>query len=372
VDLADLAGRARDGEGCDVNASARADDAAGQLPETIRGERELDELLSRPGEAAVAALGRLEGDLLVLGVAGKMGPTLARMAVRASQAAGVARRVIGVARFSDPAVRGRLEGWGVQTLQADLLDRRQLERLPDAPNVLFLAGMKFGSSGQEALTWAMNCYVPALVCERFARSRIAAFSTGNVYGLVPAGGEGSKETDPPEPLGDYAMSCLGRERMFEHFSRTLGLPVATLRLNYACELRYGVLADVARRVWAGEPVDVTMGWCNVIWQADAASMALAALAEAASPPRVLNLAGPERLSVRRLAGRFGELLGRPVRIAGREAPDALLSDGRAAYGLLGRPRVTVEQMTRWIADWVRAGGASLDKPTHFEARDGKY
>jgi len=341
-------------------------------PAAVANTDQLDDLLSEPTPLAVETLARLDGDLLLLGVGGKMGPTLARMARRASDMAGARRRVIGAARFSNPAHEAWLRRHGVETVRCDLLDPAQLGRLPDAANVVFMAGMKFGATGQEALTWAMNCHLPALVARRFGRARVAAFSTGNVYGLSPVHQGGSRETDEPRPVGEYAMSCLGRERTFEHFSRTLGTPVALLRLNYATELRYGVLVDVARRVWAGEPVPLAMGHLNALWQGDANAMALCALARASSPPFVVNLAGPETLSVRRVAEEFGRLLGRAVAFAGTEAPDALLSNGRLGHQLFGDPRVAAGQMMAWIAEWVKRGGPTLDRPTHFESRDGRF
>src|SRR5437763_1358137 len=232
-----------------------------------------------------------------------MGPTLARMARRASDLAGVNRRIIGVSRFSSASLPESLRKHGIEPIAADLLDRQQLARLPDAPNIIYMAGMKFGSTGQEALTWAMNCYLPGMICERYSASRIVAFSTGNVYGLTPATGSGSRETDPLNPLGDYAMSCLGRERIFEHFSRALKIPTAIIRLNYATELRYGVLVDIARRVWDRYPIDVSMGHVNVIWQAEASAMSLMALEPAASPPLILHVAGSEILRIRHVAQR---------------------------------------------------------------------
>ncbi len=342
------------------------------LPDTIRDVEHLEDLLSEPTDAVIDTLGRLDGDLLLLGVGGKMGPTLARMARRASDATGVRRRVLGVSRFSGDGLEERLRAHGVETLRGDLLDPAQLAALPDAANVVFMTGMKFGSTGQEALTWAMNSYLPGMVAQRYRGSRIVAFSTGNVYGLSPAYLGGSRETDAPAPVGEYALSCLGRERIFEHFSRTLGIPMALLRLNYATELRYGVLVDLAQRVLAGDPVDLAMGCFNAIWQADANAMALGAFAHVSSPPLVLNLAGPEVLSVRRVAEEFGRLLNRPVRFDGIEAGDALLSNGQLGHRLFGYPRVTAGQMVRWIADWLGRGGPTLGKPTHFEARDGKF
>lgn len=341
-------------------------------PAPITDVAQLDDRLSEPTPGVIDVLGKLEGDILFLGVGGKMGPTLARMARRASDAAGVRRRVLGASRFSEPGLETSLQAHGIETLPCDLLDPAQLERLPDAANVVFMTGMKFGSTGQEALTWAMNAYLPGLVCQRFRTSRIVAFSTGNVYGLTPVALGGSLETDPLRPLGDYSMSCVGRERIFEHFSRTLGIPLVLLRLNYATELRYGVLVDLARRVHAGEVIDVTMGHLNALWQGDANAMSLEAFALAQTPPRVLNLAGPELLSVRRLAEQFGALLGRPVTFRGAEAADAYLSNGQLGHQLFGYPRVSVGQMVEWIADWVRRGGASLGKPTHFEVRDGNF
>jgi nucleoside-diphosphate-sugar epimerase len=343
-----------------------------ELPAAIRNVNHLEELLSEPSAAAVDAMRRVDGDILILGVAGKMGPTLARMARRAADAAGASRRVIGVSRFSSPAQQAVLEQHGVETIRCDLLDERSLEQLPDAPNVIFMAGRKFGSTGDEPLTWAMNAYLPARVCRRYPRSRIVAFSTGNVYGLTPAGGGGSRESDLPAPVGEYAMSCLGRERLIEYASRAPRTPVALLRLNYATEMRYGVLVDLARRVFRREPVHVAMGYFNVIWQADANAMALAALAHVSSPPLIVNLAGAEELSVRSTCLEFARLLDVDVAFTGLEASDALLSNGSRGHALLGAPRVGASRLIAWTAEWIRRGGESLDKPTHFESRTGRF
>ncbi|MAG92882.1 MAG: epimerase [Planctomycetaceae bacterium] len=343
-----------------------------ELPQSFGDVAELEEFLSRPSEGLVETMSRLEGDVLILGVAGKMGPTMARMAVRASQAAGTSRKVIGVSRFSDPDVQAALEGQGIQTIRGDLLDREFVASLPDAPNVVSMAGMKFGATGNESLTWAMNAYLPAVVCERFRSGRIVAFSTGNVYGLVPVDGTGSVESDPPRPVGEYAMSCLGRERMYEHFSKTLGIPVSIVRLNYAVELRYGVLVDLAQQVLNRTPIDLAMGYVNVIWQGDANAMALESLEHASSPANVLNVAGPETLAVRDVVRRLGELLKTPVEFAGTPATDALLNNGSRGHELYGPPSISSERMLEWIAEWVGKGGALLGKPTHFESRDGRF
>jgi len=341
-------------------------------PSTIHDVDHLEDLLSEPSAAAIDAMGRLDGDLLVLGVAGKMGPTLARMARRASEAAARPRRVIGVSRFSSPHEQQALARHGIETVRADLLDERALAALPDAPNVIFMAGRKFGSSGDQPLTWAMNAHLPAMVCRRFPESRIAAFSTGNVYGLSPAGIGGSREDDDLRPVGEYAMSCLGRERMFEYFSRANGTRVAILRLNYATEMRYGVLVDLARRVRSQEPIDVTMGYFNVVWQADANAMALASLAQASSPALIVNFAGPEELTVRAACTELAGLMRVELSFTGTEAPDALLSNGAKGWSLFGRPRVSASTLLTWTADWVSRGEASLDKPTHFESRAGRF
>ena len=339
---------------------------------SIRNIAELDELLSEATEATIRTLAELEGDLLILGVGGKMGPTLARMAKRASEEAGTRRRVIGVSRFSSRECEEQLQAWGVETIRCDLLNRKSLFELPEAANVIYMAGMKFGSTGQAALTWAMNSFLPGLVCERYPDSRIAAFSTGNVYGLCPVSKKGSRESDPLHPLGEYAMSCLGRERIFEHFSRTGQTNITILRLNYASEMRYGVLLDVAKRVYAEQAVPLSMGYLNAIWQGDASAMSLQALGRASAPPFVINIAGPELLSVRSIAEEFGALFHKPVRFEGVESNDALLSDAEKAFDLFGYPRIGAAQLIMWIADWIARGGTTSTKPTHFEERAGRF
>ena len=342
------------------------------MTDFIRTEAELEDRLSTPSPEDVALFRELKGDVAIIGAAGKMGPSLACRAVRASRAAGVKRRILAVSRFSSPAAENFLQEAGVETLRADLLDPVDFAKLPDAENVIFMAGRKFGSTGGESLTWAMNAYLPALIADRYRHSRIAAFSSGNIYPLVPVNSGGATEETPLQPVGEYAQSVLARERMFEHFSRCHGTKVVLLRLNYAVDLRYGVLPDIASKVFEGRSVDVTNGTVNVIWQGDANSVALRSLALAQSPPLALNLTGPETLSVRSLAERFGTIFGKPAIVEGQEAPNALLNNASLCHRLLGLPSVTAEQLIAWTADWVSHGGASLGKPTHFESRDGKF
>ena len=341
-------------------------------PSSIQDVEQLEELLSEPTDGVVRTLASLDGDIVVLGVAGKVGPTLARMAKRASEIAGVKRRVIGVSRFSSSSIENQLQTWGVETVRCDLLNPRSLATLPDAANVVFMAGMKFGSTGEEWRTWAINTFLPGLVGDRYQNSRIAVFSTGNVYGLSPIAGGGSREEDALNPSGEYAMSCAGRERIFEHFSRAQKTKMTILRLNYASELRYGVLLDIAQRVNAGQLMPLSMGYLNTIWQADASAMSLESLRCATAPPNVINITGPELLSVRHVAEQFGIKLGKPVCFEGTESSDALVSNARKAHELFGRPRVSAYQMMDWIADWVRKSGTTLAKPTHFEERVGRF
>jgi nucleoside-diphosphate-sugar epimerase len=338
----------------------------------IETETELEELLARPYAEDVEALGKLEGDLLILGVAGKMGPSLALRAARASREAGRPRRILGVSRFSNSEVRRRLEEGGVETIAFDLLDFDRLGELPEAENVVYMAARKFGSTGDEAMTWAMNTLLAARAAERWAASRIVAFSSGNVYPLVPVEGGGATEETAPGPIGEYAQSVLGRERLFEYVSRRRGTPVVLLRLNYAVELRYGVLVDIARKVWERRPVDVTMGHVNVIWQGDANSVALRSFSLCSSPPAVLNLTGPGTLAVRQIALEFGRRFGIEPEIIGREADTALLNNASRCHRLFGPPRVGLEEMLDGIAHWIRIGGPLFDKPTHFEVRNGKF
>jgi len=335
-------------------------------------EEELETLLSEPDPEAVAAMGRLEGDILVLGVAGKVGVTLAAAAARACRAAGLRKKVIGVARFSDPGSRRKLEESGVETVACDLLDRGSVEKLPDAANLIFMAGKKFGTGGAEEQTWAMNTVAPVFAAERFPRSRTVVYSTGCVYDFEPPSGGGSREGDEPRPTGEYAQSALGRERVFQYYSRKNGTPVLIFRLNYAVEPRYGVLRDIADRVMAGLPVDLGVSNFNCIWQGDVITQTLLSLERCSSPAAVLNITGPETVSVRWAALEFGRRFGREPRFAGSPGEGMYLSNAAEAAGLFGYPRVSLREALDLTADWMLAGGASLGKPTHFESRDGNY
>lgn len=330
---------------------------------------DLDDRLSQPTPALLDAMRTIDGDILVLGAGGKMGPTLARMARRASDPS---RRVIAVSRFSSRSAADELRAHGVETIACDFLNREAVSGLPDAPNVIFMAGQKFGTSDSPELTWVMNTLAPAIVAERYAKSRIVVFSTGCVYPLAPVDGPGSREEDPLGPPGDYANSCVGRERVFTHFSKQNGTPALLFRLSYAIDLRYGVLHDVARKVASGDPVDVTMGYANVIWQGDANARALQCLAHTASPPLALNVTGRDRVSIRELAQRFGKILGRQPAIVGEEAPTAWLFDAARSFELFGPASVSLDEMIEATARWIQQEGASLGKPTHFETRDGNF
>lgn len=342
------------------------------LPTRVDDVEVLECLLSEPTTDVVDTFAELDGDVLLLGVNGKLGPSLARMVKRASELAGVHRRVIGVSRFTSTQQESSLQAKGIETVRCDLLNDQDMGRLPDVDNVVFLAGRKFGATGQEASTWATNTWLPTIVCRKFQRSRIVALSTGNVYGLSPVARGGSRETDPPLPVGEYAMSCLGRERMFEYFSDTLKIPIALVRLNYACDLRYGVLVDLAQRIWDNQPIDLATSHVNTIWQGDANAMILECFRQVQSPPRIINVTGPELLNVRNVCEQFGAIMNRTPTFVGAEMPSALLSDAKLAFKLFGLPRVTAELLIAWVADWIMCGRPVLGKPTGFESRDGRF
>lgn len=338
----------------------------------IETEEQLEELLSRPNAADIEWIRQLKGGLMILGAGGKMGPSLALRARRAAETAGVNCRIIAVSRFSSQATRNALEERGVETLACDFLDRDAVARLPHCENLLYLAGRKFGTGDRSDLTWASNTIAPANIGQHFRQSRIVVFSTGNVYPLVPVASTGSIETDPLGPVGEYAQSCLGRERVMEYFSRESGIPCLMFRLNYAVDLRYGVLVDIAWKVRGETPIDLTVGCANVIWQGDANSMALRSLSFCESPPRALNITGSDKISVRETARWFGQRWGRQVRFEGEEGATALLSNSALSRSLLGEPEVTTEQLREWVACWIESGGAYLGKPTRFEVADGRF
>ncbi len=351
-----------------MNRSAPRDDFL-PTPDSVNV---LESQLSEPPPAVVEMISRLEGDLVLLGVGGKMGPSMARMAQRAVNEAGTKQRVIGVSRFSDPQLRDQLESWGLETVACDLLNPQEVNELPLAKNVIYLAGFKFGASQDPGRLWAMNCLAPSLVSLRYRDSRLVVFSTGNVYRTVPADSGGSLEEDATDPHGEYAMAALGRERMFQHFSETLNIPMALLRLNYAHDLRYGVFVDVAQELLAGKPVDISTAYVNIIWLADANAMTLRALEHCQAPLQVINMTGPETLKVRTVAEQLAEMMGVSATFIGEEAPTALLSNATRGIQLLGAPEVSAEQVIRWTADWVASGRPLLNKPTKFQVQDGKY
>ena len=338
------------------------------LPETIADVGDLEDLLCRPTQVLIDELEALDGDIMVLGVGGKMGPTVAGLA----KAAVAERRVIGVARFTEPGLEENLCARGIETIACDLMDQAALSALPKVKNIVFMAGRKFGAEGDLSLTWAMNALLPAMVAQAFPEARIVAFSTGCVYPFVDVHGPGADECVPPDPPGEYAQSCVGRERMFEYFSRRLGTPGKLFRLNYAIDMRYGVLHDIARKVIAGTPIDVTMGHVNFIWQGDAAAQALRCLSRVTTPTSPINVSGEHILRVRDLAEAIGKRLGREAIVVGNEQPTAWVTDTREAVNLFGPAVVDTEQLIRWTCDWVARDMASLGKPTKFEVRDGRY
>ncbi len=337
------------------------------LPERFDDMEHLEEVMSQPSPELIASLSAVDGDIMVLGVGGKMGPTLARMAKRAAPG----KRVIGVARFSEPGLRERLQGQGVECIEADLLSRDALAALPEVRNIVFMAGRKFGSEGSEWLTWAMNAHVPALVAERFRQSRSVVFSTACVYPFTGVSSGGAREDVPPTPPGEYANSCVARERMFQHFSHQYQTPGRLIRLSYAIDMRYGVLHDLAQKIIAREPIDLAMGHANIIWQGEANDWSLRALAHCDTPTTPLNLSGP-LISIREAALGLGRRLGIEPALTGQEAETAWLVNCEQAFRLFGPPQVGLERMLDWTADWVARRMDSLGKPTHFEARDGKY
>ena len=342
------------------------------LPPLIEDESALEDQLSRPDAALAESLGRLTGDIVVLGAGGKMGLSLARMARRAFDIAGSDHRVFAVSRFSDLSRRAAFEAAGIETVSADLLERAALDRLPDGALIVAMAGQKFGTAADTPRTWASNVILPVQIMRRYEGRRVVAFSSGNIYGLVPITSAGSRVGDVPHPVGEYAMSVLGRERIYEYFAMEHGTPTALIRLNYACELRYGVLVDIAGWVWHERPVPLAMGYFNVIWQGDANRMTLRAWEHASSPASIFNVTGPERIAVRDIATWFGRRWGKEIAWDGEEAGDALLADTSGMSERLGGPHVPLQQMLEWIANWFESNNTVWNKPTHFENRVGDF
>jgi len=338
----------------------------------MREIESLEQELLKPSDALVADMQALEGDIILLGVAGKMGPGMARLAKQATDMAGAKRRIMGVSRFSEQGTQAELEAEGIETIAADLLNEDHMAALPDAPNVIYLAGTKFGTTGKEPFTWAMNSYLPGRVAERYKDSRIVAFSTGNVYPYSPVTHGGVSEDQPTGPVGEYGQSCLGRERIFQYFSTRYEIPTLIYRLNYAIDLRYGVLLEIAKSVAEERPVDLTTGFVNVIWQGDANEIAIRALRHCEVPAKLLNVTGPETVSVKWLAEQFGTQFGKAPRFVNEPQATALLSNASLAHQLFGYPRVTLRQMIDLTSAWVRQGGKTLNKPTHFQERNGKF
>ena len=323
--------------------------------------------MSEPSPEVCEAVSAIDGGVTILGIAGKMGPSLGRLLVRAG-----AREVIGVSRFSNPADQDTLEASGIRTVRCDLLDDEGLRNLPETGHIVLMAGHKFGATGNEPLTWAMNTMLPAKVMQRFPEARIVYVSSGNVYRFTSVDSDGAREPDPVEPIGEYAQSRLGGERLVEFYSKKNGTPVSIVRLFYATELRYGIVLDIAQKVWEGRPVDLTMGHVNQIWQGDANAYLARCFPLCESPARVLNLTGPETLRVRGLAAQLGELMGREPILVGKEAETALLGNAQQLFDHLGPPATSASQIVEWVAAWVMKGGPTLGKPTKYEARDGKF
>lgn len=338
----------------------------------MRTISELEEQLTRPTQRLVEDIKKIDGDIMILGVGGKMGPSLAKLAKRAIDAAGITKRIIGVSRFSNREHQKDLEDAGVETIAADLMNEQDLEKLPLCQNVIYMAGTKFGTHGNEHYTWAMNTYLPGRVAEKYRNSNIVVFSTGNVYPLTPVNKGGSLETEKPNPVGEYAQSCLGRERIFEHFSTKYRTPLCIYRLNYAIDMRYGVLLEIAKQVYAKQPVDVRMGHVNVIWQGDANEYAIRSLLHCSAPTTVFNITGPETASVKFIAQEFGRLFKTDVAFVHDEQDTALLSNAAKSFEAFGYPSVSLRKMMTWMAEWVEQDQPTIQKPTHFQQREGVF
>src|SRR5690554_5163920 len=338
----------------------------------INSVEELEDLLSTPSAALIEEMAQLSGDIIILGVGGKMGPSLAKLEFRRVLFRSLNKKVTGVSRFSEPGLQQELESFGVETISIDLLNDEELQSLPETENVIYMAGKKFGTTGQEHSTWAMNTYLPGRVGEKFKNSRIVVFSTGNIYPFVSLGSGGADETVSPDPKGEYAQSCLGRERIFQYFSHKHQIPMLIYRLNYAVDMRYGNLLEIAQMVNAEREIDLTNGYMNVIWQGDANEIAIRSLLQCASPAKILNVTGPETISIRWVANEFGKAFNKTPKFINQEAPDSLLNNASESHRLFGYPRVSLREMIAMTANWVRVGGETHDKPTHFQERSGKF
>ena len=338
----------------------------------MNSSQELLERITRPSPRLIDDIAKISGDIMIVGAGGKVGPSLAVTARRACEAAGLTKRILAVSKLDDPAAAETMRHWGVQVVEADLLDSQQLDALPEMDNILFLAGRKFGTYKNQADTWAANVLLPAKICERFPKAGIVAFSTGNIYGDRPARCGGSVETDAPNPDGEYGQTCLGRERVFSYYARRNKTRSLMFRLNYAVDLRYGVLYDIAKNVRDGIPIKRGRSVLNCIWQGDVCEYAIRALLHVDAPPAVLNVTGPETFSTRWAAERFGDLLGRAPLYEGEEQNGGIFSNSSKLMELMGYPSVCLERMIRWQAQWILAGGSSIAAPTHFDAADGVY
>ena len=334
--------------------------------------REIYRKLLLPSDDLIAEIAKLDGDIIILGAGGKMGPTLAKLAKYAIDKAGVNKNIIAVSRFTDPGTKDELNEAGIGTYSADLLEDDQLQSLPDVKNVLYLAGTKFGTSGNESFTWAMNSYLPGRVAQKYKNSNIVAFSTGNVYHLTAVDSGGATENSVARPVGEYAQSCLGRERLFEYYSKKNNTPVLIYRLNYANDVSYGVLLEIAQSVKSGKTIDLSMGYVNVIWQGDANEIALRSLLHCEVPAKTLNVTGPEIVSIRWLANEFGKMFETDPILINEEQQTALLSNASEAFRLFGYPKVPLNKMMEVIAEWIRQDGKILNKPTHFQEREGQF
>lgn len=338
----------------------------------MKSLEELDLKLSTPSRALIKDIEKINGDIIILGVGGKMGPSLAKLAMRAIKEAAVNKKVIGVSRFSESGLQEELENDGIETIALDLLEDDQLQSLPEVENVIYMAGKKFGTTGQEHFTWAMNAYLPGRVSEKFKNSRIVVFSSGNVYPFVPFGSGGATEEVSPNPYGEYAQSCLGRERIFQYFSHKNKTPMLIYRLNYAIDMRYGTLLEIAKMVQEEKEIDLTNGHMNVIWQGEANEIAIRSLLHCQSPAKILNVTGPETISVRWVASEFGKMLKKTPLFINEEAPNSLLNNASQCHKLFGYPKISLREMMEMTAEWVENNGKTINKPTHFQERSGRY